>query len=81
MGVGRAFRWPSRAATNLDIVAAIDMVRQGGRILQRVALVVPPLSIIWQLTETITLGQMLMMLVASVAAFYLGRLIEGYSPP
>lgn len=57
------------------------MVRQGGRILQRVALVVPPLSIIWQLTETITLGQMLMMLVASVAAFYLGRLIEGYSPP
>lgn len=57
------------------------MVRQGGRILQRVALVVPPLSILWQLTGTISLGQMLIMLLGSVAAFYLGRLIEGYSSP
>lgn len=50
-----------------------------GRVLQHAALALPPLSILLQLTSTISLGQMLVMLVASVSAFYLGRLLEGYA--
>lgn len=51
-----------------------------GRMLQQVVLfVVVPLSIILQLLEVLSLGQMLIALVAAVSAFYLGRLIEGYA--
>jgi hypothetical protein len=32
-----------------------------------------------QLASTITLGQMLMFLVASACAFWIGRILEGYS--
>jgi len=51
-----------------------------GRVLQRVGLIVPPISIILQLMEVLTLGQMLVALVGSVAAFGIGRIVEGYSP-
>ncbi len=50
-----------------------------GRLLQIVGLVVPPLSIILQLQGAITLGQMLIMLVAAVSAFWIGRIVEGYA--
>ena len=50
-----------------------------GRILQIVGLVVPPLSIILQLQDAITLGQMLTALVAAISAFWLGRIVEGYA--
>ncbi len=50
-----------------------------GRLLQIVGLVAPPLSIILQLQGAITLGQMLIMLVAAVSAFWIGRIIEGYA--
>ncbi len=50
-----------------------------GRILQMIGLVTPPFSIVLQLTQAITLGQMLIMLVGSVSAFLLGRIVEGYS--
>ena len=49
-----------------------------GKILQLAGLTVPPLSIIAQLTEAISLGQMLTFLVASVSLFGIGRIIEGY---
>lgn len=51
-----------------------------GRMLQQLVLfVVVPLSIVLQLLEVLSLGQMLVALVAAVSAFYLGRLIEGYA--
>jgi len=49
-----------------------------GKLLTMVGLTVPPLSIIMQLNESITQGQMLMMLLASVCLFGIGRIIEGY---
>jgi hypothetical protein len=54
-------------------------MRAFGRLLQFLGLAVPPLSILMQLSETITQGQMLTMLVASVCAFGIGRIVEGYS--
>jgi hypothetical protein len=55
-------------------------MRVFGKALQVFGLSLPPLAIILQLSQQITLGQMLIMCVASVAAFWLGRLIEGYAP-
>ena len=50
-----------------------------GKLLQLAGLTIPPLSIIAQLTEAISLGQMLTFLVAAVAAFGIGRILEGYA--
>ena len=54
-------------------------MRSVGKFLQIMGLAVPPLSIALQLADAISLGQMLTMLVASVAAFGIGRILEGYS--
>jgi hypothetical protein len=50
-----------------------------GRGLQILGLVVPPISILMQLSDSISLGQMLTILVAAVCLFGIGRIIEGYS--
>ena len=47
------------------------------RLLQIAGLIVPPLAIIAQLNNSISLGQMLLFLVASISAFYIGRILEG----
>ena len=39
----------------------------------------PPLAMVLQLSESISLGQMLTILVASVCLFGIGRIVEGYS--
>ena len=49
-----------------------------GKFMQLAGLAVPPLAIISQLTEAISLGQMLTFLVASVCLFGIGRIIEGF---
>jgi hypothetical protein len=54
-------------------------MRQLGRGLQWLGLAVPPLGIFLQLSESISLGQMLIMLVAAVCLFWMGRLVEGYA--
>jgi hypothetical protein len=54
-------------------------VRNVGRLLQMIGLGVPPVSIFLQLTEAISLRQMLMMLVVSVCCFAIGRIVEGYA--
>jgi hypothetical protein len=54
-------------------------MRSLGRTLQVLGLAVPPLGIILQLTDRITLGQMLTMLVAAVCSFGIGRIVEGYA--
>jgi len=50
-----------------------------GRMMQLAGLIVPPLSILAQLNGAISVRQMLMFLVASVCAFLIGRIIEGYA--
>jgi hypothetical protein len=55
-------------------------MRALGRFLQQVGLVGPPLAIVLQLVNKVTVGQMLALLVASISLFYIGRLIEGYAP-
>ena len=57
-------------------------MKQLGKLLQLAGLIVLPLSIVMQLggqLVRIGLDQMIFMMVAGVAAFYLGRLIEGYA--
>jgi hypothetical protein len=49
------------------------------RLLQMVGLTIPPLAIIAQLMESITLGQMLGFLIASIAVFMIGYLMQRYS--
>jgi hypothetical protein len=44
-----------------------------------VALALPPLAIVLQLNESISLGKMLIMLVVAVCLFWLGRIVEGYA--
>lgn len=56
------------------------MLRQLGRLLEMLGLAIPPLSIVLQLSQRVTLGQMLTMLVAAVALFSIGRIVEGYAP-
>ena len=50
-----------------------------GRGLQMLGLVLPPLAIVMQLAEAVSLGQMLTMLLAAVCCFGIGRIVEGYS--
>jgi hypothetical protein len=54
-------------------------MRGFGRGLQLLGLAVPPLAIVLQLSETISLGQMLTMLVGGVCLFGIGRIVEGYA--
>jgi hypothetical protein len=50
-----------------------------GRLMQIAGLVLLPLAIILQLQNAITSGQELTFLVAGAAAFWIGRIVEGYS--
>jgi len=52
-------------------------MRALGRLLQFAGLSIPPLAIVAQLAQSISVGQMLTFLVASVAAFWIGYILEG----
>jgi hypothetical protein len=45
-----------------------------------IGLVIPALAVVLELNGGITARPMLVMLLFSVACFWLGRIIEGYSP-
>jgi hypothetical protein len=47
--------------------------------MQIVGLTIPPLAIIAQLSERISLGQMLGFLVAAMAVFGIGHVLQRYS--
>jgi hypothetical protein len=49
------------------------------RLLQLAGLAIPPLAIIAQLSNRISLGQMLGFLVVSIAVFGIGYLMQAYS--
>ncbi|MEY3033107.1 MAG: hypothetical protein RLZZ622_1582 [Planctomycetota bacterium] len=55
-------------------------MRMIGQLGQRLGLVIPAIAIVLELNHAISLGQMLMLLVASVCLFGIGRILEGYSP-
>jgi hypothetical protein len=48
-------------------------------LLQIVGLAIPPVAIIAQLSNSITLGQMLGFVVVAVCVFYIGNLLQRYS--
>jgi hypothetical protein len=52
-----------------------------GRFGQLLGLGIPVLAVILQLNDRIRSSQMLVMLVASVCCFWIGRIMEGYSRP
>lgn len=54
-------------------------MRAVGRFGQLLGLVVPALAVVLELNRSITLGQMLVMLVTAVCCFAIGRIIEGYA--
>lgn len=54
-------------------------MRELGRGLQLLGLVLPPLAMVMQLAEAVNLRQMLTMLLAAVCSFIIGRIVEGYS--
>jgi hypothetical protein len=47
--------------------------------MQIVGLALPILAILLQVTETVTVGKMLVMWVAAMCIFYIGRILEGYA--
>jgi hypothetical protein len=49
-----------------------------GRLLQIVGLTIPLLAIVAQLNESISLGQMLGFLVAAMAVFGMGHVLQRY---
>lgn len=54
-------------------------LRVVGRFVQMVGLALPALAIVLELGHTISLGQMLVMLVAAVCCFGIGRIMESYA--
>lgn len=50
-----------------------------GRFGQFLGLAIPALAVLLELNRAISLGQMLMMLVAAVCCFWIGRIVEGYA--
>jgi hypothetical protein len=56
-----------------DSMAAI------GRLGQFLGLAIPAVAVLLELNRAISLGQMLVMLVAAVCCFWIGRILEGYA--
>jgi hypothetical protein len=56
-----------------------DLIRTCGRLGQFAGLTLPALAIVLELQHAISLGQMLVMLLASVCCFWIGRLLEAYA--
>ncbi len=55
------------------------LARAAGRFGQMAGLTIPALAVLLELQHAISLGQMLVMLVAAVCCFWIGRILEGIS--
>lgn len=53
-------------------------MRALGKLLQLIGLGLPLIAVLAQLSNAISLGRMLVMMLAALAAFYIGRILEGY---
>jgi hypothetical protein len=56
-------------------------MQQFARGLQIVALVLLPLGMVLQFADSISVKQLLMLLVSGFSLFYIGRILEGYFRP
>ena len=56
-----------------------DRVRSVGRLLQIVGLGLPAVAILMQITDRLSVGKMLVLAVAALSLFYIGRILEGYA--
>jgi len=66
-------RFPSpTSSSETDSMAAL------GRLGQFLGLAIPAVAILLELNHAISLGQMLVMLVAAICCFWIGRIVEGY---
>jgi hypothetical protein len=63
----------------ISLTAKEKFVRSLGRLLQIVGLSLPILAIVMQVMEQVSVGQMLVMWVAAMCTFYIGRIMEGYA--
>ena len=52
-----------------------------GRVGQFLGLALPAVAILLELNHAISLGQMLMLLVAAICCFWIGRILEAYAGP
>ena len=68
-----------RALSTIPWVATVLCMYALARLIQLAGLTIPPLAIIAQLFEQISLGQMLGFLVVSVGLFMLGYLLQRFS--
>jgi len=55
-----------------------DSMAALGRLGQFLGLAIPAVAVLLELNHAISLGQMLVMLVAAVCCFWIGRIVEGY---
>jgi len=62
-----------------DVQTENDPMAAIGRLGQFLGLSVPAVAVLLELNHAISLGQMLVMLVASLCCFWIGRIIEGYA--
>ncbi len=56
----------------------VPLMRALGKMLQLCGLLLPPLTILAELSGYITSKQMLLFLVTATSAFWIGRIIEGW---
>lgn len=64
------------AGADEGVNVAVNLV---GRLGQLLGLGIPAVAIVLELNHVISLREMLMMLVAAVCCFWIGRILEGYS--
>gem|GEM_PF-2331040 len=59
--------------------ALIDPMKLIGRCGQLLGLTIPCLAVLLQLNQAISASRMLVMLVAAICCFSIGRIVEGYA--
>lgn len=63
----------------MPVYPDLTSMRAIGRLGQLIGLSLPALAVLLELNRTISLSQMLMLLVFSISAFWIGRILEGYA--
>jgi len=78
-GAGNTIFYSFRRQRGAPAALEENHVHSVGRLLQMVALAIPLLAILMQLSGGLDVKRMLVAAVAAISLFYIGRIIEGYS--
>jgi hypothetical protein len=78
-GAGNTIFYSFRRRLGAPAALEENHVHSVGRLLQMVALAIPLLAILMQLSGGLDVKRMLVAAVAAISLFYIGRIIEGYS--